>query len=59
MNIKKNYILKLDSIPYHFTIEILLTNIISLIQKIWIKYNNLEYFDERTSDISESGRIPK
>ena len=30
MTIKKNYILKLDSIPYHFTIEFLLTNIISL-----------------------------
>ena len=37
----------------------ILTNIISLIQKIWIKYNNLEYFDERTYDISESGRITK
>ena len=47
MNIKKNYILKLDSIPYHFTIEILLTNIISLMprqsEKISYDYYSSQY----------------
>ena len=47
MTIKKNYILKLDSIPYHFTIEFLLTNIISLMprqsEKISYDYYSSQY----------------